>query len=522
MQTVDRGDEFHFVRSERSKLYDFQEEAVRHCVDRLRCARRAVLSLDTGLGKTCVVRKVLDELKLRALVVVPGGLVRQVARSLACFPWETQPSTRVRKAETGRELQAAADAEDHAVLVVNRALRLGQEIMTFYEILVVDEVHQRQSITAVRKLGADRLSLPSFPTLFLTATPEDSWTLPEILYGRRSFWDPDGEKLVFSIRKTQRVMDLLGVAKPRPRLLDLALPNPGFYDEGLLRLMLRPHFPAVSGLRLLLAIGEHIPRLRISAKEKTQELFERSEHSKMPLGLISDILAFVNGETPQEGASKERRGFDKNPVCGCCGLTIQERQTLARYQERATPTPPPPWTHASLGAMSAIVRFPTKKDLEDALARHPIPRQVAVYALTSDKGAAYRAKLIQRFASRDGLKLKLAVLNRALQQGNGSNIFLQTFSLDFFIPEIKKYLDRPRLLVADSTVDVGFDLHRHVDGIYVPRLPSDCSELRQIVGRVSRIAADKANQGSLDVISHHYTGTADKILWHHLEHAIEG
>jgi hypothetical protein len=76
---------------------------------------------------------------------------------------------------------------------------------------------------------------------------------------------------------------------------------------------------------------------------------------------------------------------------------------------------------------------------------------------------------------------------------------------------VESYLARPRLLLADATVDIGFDLHRHVDGLYISR--ETYVELCQISGRVSRIAVDREDQGTFDVYTHCIQDTLDDALF---------
>lgn len=522
MYVADAGPGFTFVRPDDRTLYDFQDAAVNHCVDRIKKTRRAVLALDTGLGKTCVVRSVVDRLGVKALVVVPGGLVRQVAAALARFPWESPaaPSAVVVRAETGRELAAALGAlQPHGILVANRALRFSGSEMKRYGLLVVDEVHQRQSAVVVRKLGGAGCCFPRVPTLFVTASPESSWALPQLVFGNMRSWvrNAEWEQEVFLVKKTPRVQGILGVARPRPLLLDLPLADSDAYDAELMR-MLETSMPASAVVRMTISVGFGIPRLLDGCRRCLRVSLDRMDHETLSPELLVDAVTFA--ESGEMSGDRSRWGPSGKGVCVCCGLTYGERVALARCHARNTPDPPPPWVHSSLGVTSVVVRFPTKRALEDALQRHPVPSPVVSHILTSDKSASYRARLVQRFAGRDGQKTKLAVLSRAARNGTAPELFLNVCALGMgtmFLSFVEQCLARPRLLLADATVDVGFDLHRHVDGVYMPRLPPNRSELQQIVGRVCRIAVERKDQGTVDVISHRYRDSIDDILWHHLE-----
>jgi hypothetical protein len=454
MYAADQGPGYSFVRPDGRTLYDFQLAAALHCTERLRVAGRAVLALDTGLGKTCVVRTVVELLGGRALVVVPGGLVRQVSAALARLPWETKSTVRVALAETGKQLQAALaePKEHHQVLVANRALRFtGHEMSSGYGLLVVDEAHQKQSATVVRKLGGNGSAGPKVPTLFVTATPESSWVLPELVFGNRGYWvnKLDRARAIFSVRKSPRVLKILGVAKPRPLLLDMELSTEAAYeayDAAMLRLVSRTSLPGAAALRLGIALGSTLARLRDRCAREVRAVLDRVDQQKLASGLLADALAFVNGEP----LSERRDGWtlDKwqSSLCGCCGLTSGERSLLARAHAAATPDPPPPWRHEALGVTSAIVRFPSKQALDEVLRRHPIPQQVSVHVLTSDKSAAYRAGLVRRFSGRDGQKAGLAVLHRAANRETAPELFLQVCALGMgtmFLSAVEQCLARP-------------------------------------------------------------------------------
>ena len=539
---VDRGSNYDFIRPDSKTLYDFQQAAVDHCVVCLRDGGRAVLALDTGLGKTCVVRSVIDRLGCRALVVVPGGLVQQVSRALRRYPWEntlSSASLSVAAAETGRELAAALASPDeaqlHRVLVVNRALRFAGTEMRRYNLLVVDEVHQRQSLSIVKKLGGVGVS-----TLFVTATPDSSWVLPIIVIGRRrtssSFLERDisaeWERLVFSVRKNIRALELLGMAKPRLVLLDVDLPNTKAYDDSLINLLRKflsasNHFISIRALRMGLAVARTLRRLRSECVQIVREALQGVDHDRVAPGLLASALEFVSSTNQESEDVVDMMNIRSwacvygTSVCPCCGLAPEERDLLARLHRRNTEEAPPLWTHDKLkhfSTSSVVVRFPTKTALESAINKYPIPSHINYYVLTSDQSAASRARIVKRFTGRDGQQTKLAMLRRAACNGKGSDLFLRVSSLEVFFPYIAEcLLAAPRLLLADATVDVGFDLHRHANGVYVSRLPPNRSELHQVIGRVSRLAPEKNNQGQIDVISHHYRESLDDLILSHLE-----
>ena len=79
-----------------------REEAVNYLQEALRSdGKRALLALDTGLGKSAVVKAVVDhfwqEKGFRSIVIVPSTLVDQTVKTLLVWPWEKPPPVLVGK-----------------------------------------------------------------------------------------------------------------------------------------------------------------------------------------------------------------------------------------------------------------------------------------------------------------------------------------------------------------------------------------------------------------------------------------
>jgi len=70
----------------------------------------------------------------------------------------------------------------------------------------------------------------------------------------------------------------------------------------------------------------------------------------------------------------------------------------------------------------------------------------------------------------------------------------------YFSKTLESFLARPRVLITDTTVSVGFDLHRHIDQIFVAEPPTSRHDFVQLLGRVSRIAVDQQEQPPIEVV----------------------
>jgi hypothetical protein len=529
----DRSGLYSFIRPDGETLFDFQLAAVSHCVGRLAQGEAAVLGLDTGLGKTFTVRAVLDAMKARALVIVPGGLVRQVAQSLRRMPWEKSDNLVVLIAETGKQL--GGERPPHDVLVVNRALGGASRDREQYDVVVVDEAHQRPSVrTVCRGYGRQR----DTPVLFLTACPGEApdladWFRP---YGsRRSAAHSKAfAESCFVIEKTPRVLETLGAARPRMVLLPGETPDLATYGTEVLHgLNYTGSIGPISRARAVLHVADTFPMVAAAAARMVRyeavEALSIDPPVTFPRGdfvrRCKDLCDAHNVPWPGPPpvlVSEEGTAADERLRCRCCGLNDAECSALYTAHCRAAPTVLPPWAeeanHAK-GFTSALVRFPNKSCIDDALRQHPVPPSVLVFVLTTDKSASYRSTLIKKFSSHDGQKAKLGILARAIRMGTAPQALLRVGALGMgrlLLTQVEQCLARPRLLLADSTVDVGFDLHRHINGVYMSNLVRTPAELRQITGRVSRIAVDRGDQGTIDVLTRTLPGTLDDLFARHL------
>ena len=403
---------FEFIRPD-GTFYDFQLAAVSSCCGRLLANGSAVLALDTGLGKTCVVKALVERLGSKTLVVAPGGLVRQLSQGLSRYPWGDMGSARVLRAETGKEMEEAK-TKIHDILVVNRALRNINP--TGYGLLVVDEAHQKASLKAASKLRK------GLKVLLVTATLDTSCGAISAFLNGSWFWDT---RDYFVVQKTPRVQELLGVARAIPVLLHLKLERPTKYAEDLIqRVATSTSFSLGARLRMMCAIMGAMPLAAGLGARWTAQILHlegNSRFSSVPPGLrhrARALCAQHGVESPPHTPShQDALGSHMPIVCDCCGVTERELRTLHIWHQDFSPPPPPPWEHRGLGVKSTLVRYSSRKALEESLSKSPPNSHVATFVLTSDKSASYRSKLISKFSSRDGSKMAIAVLERAIQNG---------------------------------------------------------------------------------------------------------
>ena len=537
---------FAFSRPDARTFFDFQLAAVHFCADRLQANRDAVLALDTGLGKTIVLRAVAERLnKTCVAVFVPGGLVRQVGESLRRYPWESTaaPVAAVHLAETGKQLRAAAGKK--GFLVVNRALQLTAEAATFLgdcDLLVFDESHQAQTMRVHKHTSGHA---PGVPSLFLSASASEGEELVNYFNGvagahsrRKAAPSLTVNKFAeanFVIKKTSRVLRLLGVARPELAFLEVPLnTEQAAYEDSLLRLIAYDYRNLDLRVHVVLAVIELFPAAAVRGR-------------RVLLGLLNDMAHFKD-VLPRDGKADERArallgvefpsnlrlgaggGQRVRYRCACCNLTTAEYNYLNDIHLMAMPSPKPFWAEEKrndVEAATLLIRFPSSKWITTTLKAFPVPADTVAFVLTSDKSAAARAIAVKRFKSHDGYRAALKSLRQAAHCSRATaigRVFAPMSGLaQYVVSKVGSFLARRRLLLCDSTVDVGFDLHKHLEGIITTQVPRSKVDLQQLIGRVSRICTDVEDQGPIRVVSHSTTGTLENILFkNHLQLEMEG
>ena len=594
----DRSCYYSFHRPDGRTFFDFQHGAIDHCVDLLSQNMNAVLALDTGLGKTCVSRAIVAELGLKALVICPGGLVRQVAAGFE-QPWmpkqKASKGTRKRKAadgsiesntamsaplpanapppanaplpanadtfppearttevawkvarvETGKQLQDLFNigAGDYKVVVINRALAGIGRFSSFFSMIVCDESHQVQSLAPLRWVEANR----SLPMLFLTANVFEATQMAGRYFSSSSqSHAADGHsmsKAMFLIHKTSRVLNMLNIAQPQLMVTYQQLSEKQMedYDKNIVGALVEGRTSTQRGnnansaclhihIRALLGLAQVMPRCKSMVARALHGIVQwvRQHQRKMPKGdVISRIKSLLNSESltfpppAAEGPADDETCSvgDLRNRCDCCSMTSTEYALLYKLNSAALPLDlevPPFWTKPCEGFTSTLIRCKDKKHINEMLIKYPMPDNMIKFVLTNEKPACYRACLIKQFASHDGQRAKLQIFRRAFDNGKAPPGLLKVGHLgmsQMFLKQMERFLARPRVLLADATVDVGFDLQRHVDAIYIPRLVATPEELHQLVGRVCRIVADRTDdKQTIDVMSTCIQGTLDEYL----------
>jgi hypothetical protein len=509
---MDKSDYYDIVRPE-NKLFDFQIAATNFCLAKIRECRFAMLALDTGCGKTLVVREIIKNYGNDKSVVVisPGGLCRQTRDALRAAPWEDD-TLDVLIAETGKQLNKIIDNNLYVgkVTVVNRALGSNiHNITGESDLIVIDEAHESRSY---------RMCCPgSKHWLFVTATPV------RMMKSLSRYYDHDN--VCFRFCKTDRVIEKLGTAIP---VLEVhKLPAPSDYGQNIFETIMFDEYELsnVSKLVCLLEITKYYPihnqtylhMFHVLLGEVIQEasrfVYRKTEHEHWIVAslvlaerkIASRVNSLIFGplnECLSLSLKYETIGENEYP----CGLRPHEYTALYRAHCDSVDIPP----LCTENFTTALVRLPDNSSKLD------IPDSVRVFKLTSDMSAAARALTIKKFKGCDGNRAKLTFFIRGITSST-KQLYksVACMGCGFFARTLQDFLLQKRLLVTDKTIDAGYDIHKHVGQLLIPRVVEDYSTMLQLVGRICRIATDIKCQGTIKVLTNIYENTLDELFTEH-------
>jgi hypothetical protein len=146
----------------------------------------------------------------------------------------------------------------------------------------------------------------------------------------------------------------------------------------------------------------------------------------------------------------------------------------------------PPWVEPlpPSTCKCLLAHYDDKESIQQRFREHPnVAPGVSVIKFTSNLSSSQRAKTISRLSHG---KPVIAALRRASQARGSFSLVLQIGN-NWFLRELRGYiLPRLTILVTDKSIDLGYDLHNHIDSIMVNGIPERASQLTQLLGRVSR------------------------------------
>ena len=142
------------------------------------------------------------------------------------------------------------------------------------------------------------------------------------------------------------------------------------------------------------------------------------------------------------------------------------------------------------------------ENVQDAIAlaaslREDTSCREEVFLMHRGMASSKRHREMELFCGHGEVLFKVLILRRALcrskieeaEKSQLSNLALRVLSKGDVFDQITSFLSRPRILVADGSVDVGVNLHRYISNICSLSAPTDRESFNQLLGRASRIAA---------------------------------
>lgn len=527
-----------------SGLFDYQEAAIEHCFKRLKDGDSALLTLGTGLGKTVVAREVLLRLGVgsgkRALVACPSGLGVQLGETLRRAPWEQTDSLVVGVADTGKKLTLLCARSDLPVLVINYALSWYPEQIGHWDYLVVDEAH---------KFGQSRLQkcMQSIkgPTLFMTATPSQSLA--------RGLIDGDiSQKQLFEkaygvgVAEAERQMSMPSdPSNDQRRMFDkvkIAECSKYFIAAKKERdeYAIAATFHLEKTENIIKNIGGAVPSvdLRIIAQPKNYKMVLLKNLNETPetrrdrelhmahsraLAMAIDALSlkledsgdsrYVRFLTNNEARMQLLEGVSQEELSRAVHI-LHKAHILTLQSLHDNNIVKQPWT-APLPKSSRclLARFYSQRCLEKALSDSEPEKGVKIMKLTTDMPAAKRARIVSTLNKG---KSALIAFGRASQSDSNSSLLgcVLRIGQNWFLREVVSYVSpRITVLAADQSVDVGYNLHRHVDAIWIPQVPVNREQMQQLLGRMCRADTPRIGKSNcVSVVMNAARGTLDEFF----------
>jgi hypothetical protein len=449
-----------------SGLFDFQEEALQHCLERLRAGKSTLLALDTGLGKTVVACEILRILDSRALVFCPSGLSQQLAAGLRV---KRGNSLDVMHADTGLELNEALRLNPQ-ILVVNWSVHWTADLFVDRDLLVLDEAHKVQG----RRMKMMRACLPvSAPLLYLTAQPTKM----------EHFWRRRSEELfsgAFVLEKTPALLKAIGASQPK-----ILLNHCSLHDEK----------KYLASLRSFFSDG---------------------------MTLTNDMLCAAKAISEQLGVvilSPAQLHLVIRPSDVCPGLvSLLMYNSHSRALNESTSMCSQPWKAglpAALNSKCLLMRCTTDAELK-SVCEVPSCEGVVVHCLTSRLTSTQRNKVVVNLSTG---KSVMVALRRSSQASSGAFALILSLGCAWFLKELREYLlPKLTILAADKSVDLGYNLHHHIDSVFMKRMPSDFESIKQLVGRVCRASPCRRGRGDeVNIVVNCYKNTLDFFFFEHLK-----
>lgn len=496
-----------------SGLFDFQEDAIDYCCRRLHSQQDTVLALGTGMGKTVVCREILARLGegKRALVFCPSGLVTQLGAELRKQPLsgERRLPLPIATADTGKELRLAVAARA-PFIVVNVALQWKPtELGAPWDLVVIDEAHAVAGGRLSRILASTAGVWSRRPVFLQMTASSAALSRFRLFTGSELEQKKIEERRLINKRTREKVQKLCPInifSTSEERLRHSRLLADTYLDEEQRvqedfqvafyrfektepRLRLTGAARVITELRRLPEVQGYRERLT-AGLERTEDRLGGSARGRELSQMMAALTRAVLGEELSAEQQKDaKRALDTPEVL----LRLHHLHCVASgccYS--------PPWA-APLPARAhhcVLASFPGTRELDQALREHPPGPQVRVVRFTTALASRQRAKIVTSLGAGSAA---LTAFRRAAQATGPLGRVLRIGHC-WFLREVCSFvLPKVTVLAADTAVDLGYDLHKHVDAVWVPMVPEDNAGLGQIVGRLCRTQVSRV--GKDDVVS---------------------
>ena len=499
-----------------NNLYDFQDEAANHAVERLYQHSNVFgLFLDRGCGKTITTGQIIKKMEAKKiLALTPCGLEKQFASELNyCFRDLGHIRTRV-IVEAINLVDALSSKDVTEVFVMCRRVWTQcsghffdpDSDLTKIDLVILDEAHSFS--------GKYLYSLSSrFPKLLLlSGKPTPS--LGEIM--KKMGASPED---MFVFRKSSRILKKLKIRDVN--LIQSKVESSTEVAEKYWGYLHEDRYPTPAKMltwwfpKTCLAILEWyyfrpcplrlLACLRLDI-ESSQSLVVLGRIKYRPQGLRrfaqrclgSRLKAIEDFEIPSEfqdfieDSIKLEATHKDEDICERSGLYGRELQILRQAHAYICHTLDSP-IHLNdfindASAHQRLLVYASSRSLIDRMSRALDPKKHWIRTLLTRTSQKTRHNVIETFCGKDDVDAQIQILIRGLQKSSRP-CFRRVGNLHetVFSNIVSSFLIPVKFLFMDSDFDISVNLQQHTTSIILASVPASASQLANICNRITRI-----------------------------------
>lgn len=488
--SLDLAGTFRFRVDPETRLYDYQLAAVEH-MRKYSDFWGSINCCGTGLGKTRIVARYFDSMRdKRCVICVPSGLGSQTSNE---FSEATE--LKVLLVECTKKFPSVFPVG--TTLVVNMALLKQNPNLTWCfentDCIVFDEVHLLKD-RALSRIWQAKKKHPDTLLHFMTATP-----YPSTEYNREDariysnyyqphyidLTPPDSYKRIFQVQKSFQVQKALGIPKQRILTLEREAPQ-GYWDAVVAYMDYLPDRVLAELVCIALPMVSTEARNSFELKLAATSLSLRGPvmRSLLPYlkrdddAMTRRLYQYHMDMYYAVPCAREDESLDLSPASLRMLSSLHHRMVAAHLCPEPRSFVPP--------IMKPFDRMLLVLDADpSSTTRIGEFKQCEVVELKTSMSSRERAKHVQDFKQATEWNVLMSLTAR------GSCVACRVINLLGRNMQLLGYLDSGKVLIADKSGVVGWNLHNYCTHVLSLKFIYTPEDVSQLTGRVSRLGGHR-------------------------------